>query len=115
MAVALCGLEARTISGPQCLLAVIRYQHDFSLQHVHEFIFVAVPVALAGPGPRCQTQQIDPELRQAGGLTETSPAAVAAGLIERGRVTRAGAFGRDARVYFGHSCLTVRRRANATD
>jgi hypothetical protein len=64
-------------------------------------------VALARPGPCSQTPQIDPELRQPGGLAETPPAAVAAGLIEWGWVTRAGAFSRDARVYFGHCRVSL--------
>src|ERR1700735_1897633 len=107
MAVALGRLESRTVSGSQDLLAVIRDQHHFSLQHIDEFILVAVPVTLARPGPCSQTQQIDPELRQPGGLAEAPPAAVAARLIERGRVTRAGAFRGGARVYFRHAALSL--------
>ncbi len=62
MAVGCPGREARAITGPQNLLALVGDQNHLAANHPDEFVLGRVPMALARPDTRGQTMQIDPEL-----------------------------------------------------
>src|SRR5215217_1190450 len=64
MSVRIIGLEPRGVAGPQCFFAVVGDEHELAAQHVDELVRTGVPVPLARPGARRETDEIDPELRQ---------------------------------------------------
>jgi hypothetical protein len=52
MAIMLTGFEAGAVAGVENGVAGVRDEHDRSSQDENEFVFVSVPMALAGPGAR---------------------------------------------------------------
>src|SRR4051812_1405529 len=89
MAVAVVRRKTGGVAGAQYLFAHVGDQHDLARQHIDEFVLAGVPMPLARPGAGRQTQQIDAELGQPGGVAELGTLAGAAGLIEGRRVQRA--------------------------
>ncbi|MNR47780.1 hypothetical protein D3C85_1669280 [compost metagenome] len=64
MAVRHARLEAGAVAGGQHRLAVVLDQDNLALDHPDELVLGRVPMALTGPGPGGQAQQVDPELVQ---------------------------------------------------
>ena len=62
MAVAGTFRKGRAIAGAEHRLAAILDQCQFTFEHIGEFVFVRMPVALARPITRRQTHEIDPEI-----------------------------------------------------
>ena len=83
------GGKADHVPGDQALLAIVRDEHHLALEHHHPLVLVGVPVALARPGAGLEREAVHPELRQTGALPEALATTCTAGLVERGRVTRA--------------------------
>jgi hypothetical protein len=82
MAIALTDLEAGAIAGVEHGFASIGDERDRAPDDIDELVFVSVPMALTGPGPRAQLQQIDAELGKAGGQPEPTPGLVLAGFVD---------------------------------
>src|SRR5439155_834821 len=51
--------ECRTIAGTQDHLASVRHERQFAGQHIDEFVFLLVPVALTRPGAGRQKSEIN--------------------------------------------------------
>lgn len=64
VAVGVAGSEGGAISRAQHFLAVVCDQRQFALKHPHQFVLMAVPVTLAGPGAGLDHGQIHAELSQ---------------------------------------------------
>src|SRR5882757_7192859 len=79
-------LEPRAIANLEDFLARIGDQHDFALNDEHEFIFRHMPVSLAGPSARRQTQPIYPKIREFRRMPKALPHAVRTGGVERLRI-----------------------------
>src|SRR5690606_26122271 len=81
-------LEAGAVAGAQQGFALVLDQHHLAVQHPDELVFRAMPVALAGPGPGGQAQQIDAELIQADRVAQPPAATRLAGTGEFFRISR---------------------------
>jgi hypothetical protein len=75
-----------TISGAKGLLAGIGDEYDFARQDLHEFIFMAVPMPLAGPRTGRKLQKIDAEIRETAGISQSLANTLARGFMERSRI-----------------------------
>ena len=75
--------KARAVASDQHFLAVVGHQHQFARQHVDELVLVRVPVPLARPGARGESNEVHAEVRQSGRDSKPVPAAAATGFIER--------------------------------
>ena len=62
MAVWDAGLEARRIAWPHNGLAFVFDQHQFALNHIHEFVFLLVPMARRRSCTGPQPHEVDAEL-----------------------------------------------------
>ena len=74
VAVAAAGGESGAIAGAQRLLAGVGDEDDLAEEHPDELVLFGVPVALARPGAGRQADEVDAELREAGGVAEAVPA-----------------------------------------
>jgi hypothetical protein len=76
------------IAGAQHRLAAIFDQRLFAFEHIDEFVFVRMPVALARPIARRQAHEIDPEISEPAGVAQPLPHAVGTGCVEWRRIAR---------------------------
>jgi len=70
MPVRVSGAETSAVAGDQNFFGGLGDQNHLTLDHHQEFVFVTVPVTLAGPGAWRKTEQIDPKLAEACGFSE---------------------------------------------
>jgi hypothetical protein len=100
------GAVARAHDG----LALVGYQHHFAGDDVDEFIFQAVPVALAGPHAGLEGQEVDPKIGQPARIAQPRAMAVAAGNVMGRGITCAGADRRGGNLDLRHG-LPVKENA----
>jgi len=86
MAVPIVRLESGCIPCAQNFLTIIGHKNNFSGQYINELFRVAVPMPLAGPRSRRQTQKINTVLGQSRRIAELFSLATSARQIERGWV-----------------------------
>lgn len=79
--------EPSAVTSHQDLFAAVRDENDLAFEHHQKFIFMTVPVALAGPGARREPEQIDPELSEPSGFAQSPPAPGLARGVERRRIS----------------------------
>src|SRR5262245_5028657 len=103
MAVAGAFWKGRAIAGAQHRLAAIFDQRQFAFEHVDEFVFVRMPVALARPVARWQVREIDPEIGKAAGIAQPLPDAAGTGRVELRWIARAFALRHGGDVDLGHA------------
>src|SRR5689334_23932166 len=84
-------LEAGRHSRRETRLAFVRHQYGLTVENVHEFILVLVPMTLGRPGAGRQLQEIDPELRHSKDVTQPTAAAFATRHVVRRRIVRSDA------------------------
>jgi hypothetical protein len=82
--------ERSAISGPQHFVASVGDQRQLALEHPHQFVLVAVPVTLAGPGAGFDDGQIHAELSQARMAREPLRGLVEARPVEGRRIVALG-------------------------
>lgn len=82
-----------TSPGAEQVFAVVVDQDEVTGKYQDKLVFVAVGVALAGPGARWQTGQVDAELGNADGGGEAAGGAGGAGRVVRRGIAAAGDFG----------------------
>src|SRR5262249_54306123 len=70
VAVGIAGLEARTVAGSEHLGSTICDKRHLARDNIDEFIGSSLPVTLARPAARWQTEKVDAELRKARGITQ---------------------------------------------
>ena len=87
--VGLARTKARAISRDERLLARVRHEHDFAFEHVDEFVFVRMPVALRRPRSRRERKLVDAELRETRREAEARARSLEAWLVERRGIARA--------------------------
>jgi hypothetical protein len=86
-------------------LAAVFDERHFTLEHIDELVFVAVPVALAGPAAGRQGHQIHAEIAKPARLAESPARTFCTGRSERWRITRTFARGDGGDVNLGHELL----------
>jgi len=96
VAIGITASERGAISGPQHFVATVRDQRQLALEHPHQFVLMAVPVTLAGPGAGFDDGQIHPELSQARMARDPLRRLVEARPVEGRRIVALGLNG-----YFG--------------
>src|SRR6516165_9638410 len=89
MAVARAFRKSGAVAGAQQGLAVVFDQREFAVEHIDEFVFMRMPMALARPVTRRQTHEVNPEVGQSPGITHPLPDALGGGRIELRRIARA--------------------------
>jgi len=82
MAVVDAGFEPGAIAGTKNLFPRVRDENEFALEYVHELIFRGMPMPLARPGAGLQAQEIDSEIGQSGGITDSLAPATGAWTVE---------------------------------
>src|ERR1700733_6811610 len=102
MAVAGASRKGRAISGAQDRFTTIFDERQLAFEHVHEFVFGRMPVALARPIAWRQTHEIDTEISKASGVAQPLTNAFGAGCVEWRRIARALAFRHRVYVDLGH-------------
>src|SRR5215471_6974773 len=107
MAVAGSFRKRRTIAGAQNRLARVFDQRQLALEHIDEFVFVRMPVALARPIPRRQMHEIDAEILEASGIAEPLAHAFGARRVELRRIARASAFRHRGDVDLRHGGISL--------
>ena len=85
--------ECRAISAPQHFLASFGDQREFALEYPHQFVLMAMPVTLAGPGTRFDDGRIHPELSQARMASEPLSGLVKTRLLEGRRIVHPDSMG----------------------
>src|ERR1700734_2532175 len=95
----------RAIPCAQHGLAAVFDERYFAFKQIDELIFVAVPMALAGPAAWRQRHQIDAEIAKAARLAQALPRTCSAGCIEWGWIARTRASGYGGDVDFWHGIL----------
>src|SRR5262249_56367462 len=76
----------RAISSAEDLLALVGDKRNLAGDHIDEFVFCGMPVPLTRSGTRRKLQQIDAELGEPAGITETPSHAVTGDSIEGLRI-----------------------------
>jgi hypothetical protein len=56
--------ERGAVADAQCFFAGVRDEGQLTLEHPDEFVFMSVPVTLAGPSPRLDDRHVHAELSQ---------------------------------------------------
>lgn len=102
MAIARSLWKSRAVSCAQQGLTVVFYEFQLTLKDVHEFVFMGVPMPLAGPGARWQGHQIDAEIMKSACVAKPAARASGAWKVERSRVARTSARRNRGYVNFWH-------------
>jgi hypothetical protein len=103
VAIGVAGSERRTIAGTQHFLATVGDQRQIALEHPHQFVLMAVPVTLAGPGAGLDDGQIHAELSQTRIACEPLRRLIEARPVEGRRIVALGLNGYcSERNLFGH-------------
>jgi hypothetical protein len=102
MAVAGAFRKGCAIAGAQYRFAVIFDQGQLAFNHIHEFVFVRMPVTLARPVARRQAHEIDTVVSKPAGVTQPLPYAFGTGGVEWRRIAGAPAFWYGGDVDLGH-------------
>ena len=108
MAVAAAFRKGRAIAGAQHRLAAVFDQRQLACEHIDEFVFVRMPVALARPIARRQAHQIDAEIGQPAGIAEALADALSTRRVERRRIARAFALRHGGDIDLGHGTFLKR-------
>jgi hypothetical protein len=105
------GFESGAIAGAKNLLPRVRDEHELALEHVHELIFRGMPMPLARPGAGLQSQEIDSEIGQSGGITDSLAPATGAWTVEWRGISRAGNRGYFSKIdSFWHAFIPLPRQ-----
>ena len=80
--------EPCAVAGDQNLFARFGDENSLTLEHHEEFIFMTVPVTLAGPCAWRKTEQIDSELGETRGLSQPPPPPRLTRSVKRRRISR---------------------------
>src|SRR5262249_57755431 len=89
MAVAISCLEARAVTCPKSILALIRHEHHLAGDDIDELVCLGVRVMLARPSARGQRAEVDTELSQSSRIAELDPASRSTRLIIGRRIVHA--------------------------
>lgn len=90
------------LAGPQQSSSLIFNERDFAFEYIDELVFVTMPMPLARPCTGRQRHQVDPEVLEPTCVTQPSPSARRARLIEWTGVSRAFLYGYRRDVDFRH-------------
>jgi hypothetical protein len=93
VAIGVAGSEGGAISGMQHFFATVGDQRQLALKHPDQFVFMAVPVTLAGPGAGLDDGQIHAELSQTRVACEPLRRLVEARPVEGRRIVALGLHG----------------------
>lgn len=88
MAIAGALREGGAVSRTEHGFAIIFDKCQLAFEHVHEFVFFAVPVALARPASWWQRHQVDTEVMKTSGGAESLPHASRTRGRKQGRIPR---------------------------
>jgi hypothetical protein len=105
VAVARAFRKGRAIAGPQHRLAAVFDQRQLAFEHVDEFVFVRMPMALARPVARRQVHEVESEIREPAGIAQPLPHAFGAGRVELRRIAVPLRFGAAAMSILGMAGL----------
>jgi hypothetical protein len=83
-------------------VSVVFDERQFAFEHVDEFVFVRMPMALARPVARRQPHEIDPEIGEAARIAQPLPHTFGTGRVELRRIARAFAYRYGGDVDLGH-------------
>jgi hypothetical protein len=90
VAIGVAGSERGAIAGHQHFVATVGDQCQLAFEHPHQFILMAVPVTLAGPGAGFDDSHIHAELSQARTAREPLRRLVEAWPVEGRRIVALG-------------------------
>jgi len=114
MAVGAPGGKARAFARTQDLLPDVGDEDDFALEDPDELVFGLVPVPLARPGARRETEKIHAELAKTGGVAKTPTHAIAAGDVVGCGIARSPRYGCLGDADFRHG-MSIQRVAGGDD
>ena len=97
------GAPGGRVAGPQHGLTVVLAQHHFAFEHIDQFVFVLVPMALRRCRAGFEGADIDAELRQSGGAGESLAPPAFHRLVVRRRIVGRGIDHNFIYIYFRHS------------